>query len=275
MELGVIIWDVRPEIFAIPDSVPLIGGFAIRWYGLLFASGFIFGYLILKKIFKYEKVPIKVLDDLATYMIIFTIVGARLGHCLFYEPEYYLSHPIDILKIWEGGLASHGAAIGILVGLYFFALRYKKPYLWVLDRIVIVTSLAGFLIRTGNLMNSEIFGDVTTLPWGFIFVRAFGEGYSLAHHPTQLYEGLSYLLLFVFLYSYYWKHKDNLINGVIFGYFLVILWSVRFLVEFIKLPQVDFEQTMLLNMGQLLSIPFIIVGFYLIFRLPKSKTISG
>lgn len=271
MQLAFIIWDIDPNIFSISDTIPIIGGFAIRWYGLLFALGFIFGYIILKKVFLKEGVPIKVLDDLATYMIIFTIIGARLGHCLFYEPAYYLSHPLDILKIWEGGLASHGAAVGILVGLYYFSKRYHKPYLWVLDRIVIVVALAGFFIRMGNLMNSEIFGEATTLPWGFVFVRVFGENYNIAHHPTQIYEALSYLILFVFLYSYYWKHKGAPLPGVIFGYFLVILFSVRFLIEFIKLPQVDFENNMLLNMGQILSIPFIFIGIYLIVKAYSSK----
>lgn len=266
MLINYIVWNIRPEIFILSDNIPLIGGFSVRWYGLLFALGFILGYLILQKMFKKEGVPIKVLDDLATYMIIFTIVGARLGHCLFYEPSYFLAHPIEILKIWEGGLASHGAAVGILIGLYFFARRYHKHYLWVLDRIVIVVTLAGSLIRMGNLMNSEIFGDATTLPWGFIFVRYFGEGYSIAHHPTQLYEAIGYLFLFVFLYRYYWKHNGAPAEGAIFGYFLVILWSIRFLIEFIKLPQVDFENSMLLNMGQLLSIPFIIMGVILLKR---------
>ncbi len=176
MFISYIVWNVDPMIFSVPDSVPIFGGFGVRWYGLLFALGFVMGYIILKKIFTYEKVPIKVLDDLATYTIIFTIIGARLGHCLFYEPDYYLSNPVDILKIWEGGLASHGAAIGILAGLYLFSIRFKRPYLWILDRLVIVVALAGFLIRTGNLMNSEIFGNETTLPWGFIFVRVYGEG---------------------------------------------------------------------------------------------------
>lgn len=266
MDLVYIVWNVNPEIFSISDSIPLIGGFAIRWYGLLFALGFILGYIILKKMFDNEGVPVKVLDDLATYMIISTIIGARLGHCLFYEPDYYLSNPLSIIKIWEGGLASHGAAVGILIGLVFFAQKFNRPYLWVLDRVVIVVALAGFLIRMGNLMNSEIFGDVTTLPWGFIFVKTFGEGHVIANHPTQIYEALSYLFLFVFLYRYYWRHKGHISEGIIFGYFLVILWVVRFLIEFIKLPQVDFERTMLLNMGQLLSLPFIIAGVFLILR---------
>ncbi len=273
MLINFITWDIRPEIFILSEDLPLIGGFSVRWYGLLFALGFIFGYLILQKMFRKEGVPIKVLDDLATYMIIFTIVGARLGHCLFYEPAYFLAHPIDILKIWEGGLASHGAAVGILIGLYFFAKRYKKHYLWVLDRVVIVVALAGVLIRLGNLMNSEIFGDATTLPWGFIFVRYFGEGHTIANHPTQIYEAAGYLLLFVFLYRYYWKHDGAPAEGAIFGYFLIFLWSIRFLIEFIKLPQVEFESTMMLNMGQLLSIPFIIVGVILLYR-SRSKILN-
>ena len=266
MLVNYIVWNIRPEIFILPDDLPVVGGFSVRWYGLLFAISFILGYIIVQKMFKKEGVPIKVLDELATYMIIFTVVGARLGHCLFYEPDYYLAHPLDILKIWEGGLASHGAAVGILIGLYFFSKRYKMHYLWILDRVVIAVTLAGFLIRMGNLMNSEIFGDVTTLPWGFVFVRYFGEGYQLAHHPTQIYEAIGYLFLFVFLYRYYWKHNGAPAEGAIFGYFLVVLWTIRFFIEFIKLPQVDFENTMILNMVQLLSIPFIIVGAILLYR---------
>ena len=149
MLLNYIEWSIDPEIFR-------IGNFAIRWYGLLFALSFISGYYIIDRIFKNENIPTKVLDQLATYMLISTIVGARLGHCLFYEPAYYLGNPLKILKIWEGGLASHGAAIGILAGLYLFSRKNKKSYLWTLDRVVITVALAGFFIRTGNLFNSEI-----------------------------------------------------------------------------------------------------------------------
>lgn len=256
MFINSIIWNVNPEIFR-------LGDFAVRWYGLLFASGFVFGYIIIGKMFKKENIPVKMLDTLTTYMVVGTVVGARLGHCLFYEPEFYLSHPIKILKIWEGGLASHGAAVGILIALYFFVRKVKKPYLWTLDRVVIVVALAGFFIRMGNLMNSEIYGIETNLPWGFVFAR-WGE--TVPKHPTQIYEALSYLMIFILLYSIYQKKGTKLVHGYIFGLFLVLLFSVRFFVEFIKEPQVGFEENMLLNMGQLLSIPLIILGIFLLFR---------
>lgn len=256
MILNSVVWNVDPEIFR-------IGSFAIRWYGILFALGFVFGYIIIGSIFKKEKVPAKLLDTITTYMVIGTVIGARLGHCLFYQPGYYLSNPIDILKIWEGGLASHGAAIGILLALYFFSRKANKSYLWTVDRIVIVVALAGFFIRMGNLMNSEIYGVETNLPWGFIFER-WGE--TVPKHPTQIYEALSYLLIFIILYYIYHRKGANLKDGLIFGLFLILLFSIRFIIEFIKEPQVGFEANMILNMGQLLSIPFVLLGIVLLFR---------
>ncbi len=261
MVLNAIVWNVDPEIFS-------IGPLSIRYYGLLFASGFVFGYIIMNYIFKKEHIPQKLLDTLTTYMVVGTVVGARLGHCLFYDPVYYLSNPIRILKIWEGGLASHGAAIGILIALWLFSRKAKKPYLWILDRIVIVVALAGFFIRTGNLMNSEIYGIQTSLPWGFIFER---RGETVPKHPTQIYEGLSYLIIFVILFMIYRKKGAKLAHGYLFGLFLVVLFSVRFLIEFIKEPQVGFEQNMMLNMGQLLSIPFILIGIYMLYRTRKKQ----
>jgi prolipoprotein diacylglyceryl transferase len=261
MVLTAIVWDVNPEIFS-------IGQFAIRWYGLLFASGFVFGYFIMGNIFKKEKVAQKMLDTLTTYMVVGTVIGARLGHCLFYEPEYYLADPIKILKVWEGGLASHGAAIGILIALWLFARKAKKPYIWILDRIVIVVALAGFFIRMGNLMNSEIYGVETALPWGFVFVR-WNE--IVPKHPTQIYEGLSYLAIFALLYLLYQKKGTALKPGMLFGIFLAVLFFMRFLIEFIKEPQVGFEETMALNMGQLLSIPFILAGLYFLFFFTGKK----
>lgn len=243
-------WNIDPEIFR-------IGSLALRWYGLLFALGFYFGYLIMMRIFRAEGVPGSVLDRLALYMIVATIVGARLGHCLFYQPDYYLQNPLEILQIWEGGLASHGAAVGILLALWLFKRRSGMSYFWVLDRIVITVALAGVLIRLGNLMNSEIYGIATSLPWGFIFER---NGEMLPKHPTQIYEALSYLGIFLFLHCTYWKKKAGIQEGVLFGWFLTLVFAMRFIIEFIKEPQVDFETNMFLNMGQWLSIPFIILG---------------
>jgi phosphatidylglycerol---prolipoprotein diacylglyceryl transferase len=251
MILNSIVWNVDPELVR-------MGSFAIRYYGILFALGFVLGYIIMGRIFKKEGIPPKTLDTLTTYMVIGTVIGARLGHCLFYEPGYYLSHPFEILKIWEGGLASHGAAIALLVSLYLFSRKVKKDYLWILDRIVIVIALAGLCIRMGNLMNSEIYGTETSLPWGFIFER---EGETVPKHPTQIYEGLGYLAIFGILYFIYLRKSDKLKQGVLFGLFLILLFGLRFLIEFIKQPQVGFEANMVLNMGQLLSIPFILAGF--------------
>jgi len=256
MILNYIHWDIDPEIVG-------FWGLSIRYYGVLFASAFFFGYLIMQKIFKQEGLTVELLDKLTVYVAVGTIIGARLGHVLFYDPSYYLSNPVEILKIWRGGLASHGAAVGILVALYYFARKNKKPYLWILDRIVIVVALAGFFIRMGNLMNSEIYGIQTSLPWGFIFER---RGEVVPKHPTQIYEALSYLLIFVLLYTIYKKKGPNVRQGLIFSIFLITLFSVRFFIEFIKEVQVDFEQTMTLNMGQWLSIPFVIMGFYLLYR---------
>jgi phosphatidylglycerol---prolipoprotein diacylglyceryl transferase len=236
---------------------------------LLFASGFFFGYLIFLRIFKKEGISVELLDKLTMYTAIGTIVGARLGHCLFYEPEYYLSNPVEILKIWRGGLASHGAAIGILIALYYYSKSVRRPYLWILDRIVIVVALAGFFIRMGNLMNSEIYGVETDLPWGFIFAGAAGE--TVPKHPTQIYEGLSYLAIFGLLYLLYFNQKIKLKQGYLFSIFLVLLFSVRFVIEFIKEVQVEFETGMTLNMGQWLSVPFILIGFGIFLRALKSK----
>jgi len=259
MLINFIEWNPSPEIF--PGT-----WLPIRWYGLLFASSFFFGYLVMMRIFKNEKLPVKLLDQLATYMVVATVVGARLGHVLFYEPQLYLSDPLEILKIWNGGLASHGAAIGILAGLYLFSRKNKKPYFWILDRIVIVVALSGFFIRMGNLMNSEIFGEPTTVAWAFIF-SVYDD---IPRHPTQIYEALSYLAIFEFLYWYYWKKGGNPRSGLMFGVFLISLFTVRLLIEFVKEPQVAFETTMALNMGQWLSIPFVLVGLFIVLKKPGS-----
>ncbi len=266
-----ITWDVNPWLFRIGEN------FGVRWYGLLFASGFFFGYIIFNRYFKRKGFTTELLDKLTIYLALGTVIGARLGHCLFYDPSYYLHHPLEILQVWKGGLASHGGALGILISLWLYVRKYKIPYLWLIDRISVVTALAGFFIRMGNLMNSEIYGRPTDLPWGFRFVRdnsaralfhdpATGEliGRHLPSHPTQLYEGLSYLLIFIILFWAIRKFGDKIRDGVIFGWFLIFLFTARFFIEFVKIQQSDFETELMahihLNMGQLLSIPFILLG---------------
>jgi prolipoprotein diacylglyceryl transferase len=265
MIIASITWSPDPEIFR-------IGSLAVRWYGVLFALGFACGYFIILNFLKKEKMPVKLLDQLTTYMVIATVIGARLGHCLFYEPEYYLSNPLKILKIWEGGLASHGAAIGILIAIYIFSKKNKVHFLWAIDRMVLVTALAGFFIRMGNLMNSEIFGEPTSLPWGFIYKRATELPEAermLPRHPTQIYEGLAYLLIFAFLTFIYYRRDGKPREGSLISWFFILVFGVRFFIEFLKMPQVDFETGMTLNMGQWLSIPFILLGaagLFLVYR---------
>ncbi len=261
MIFQIIPWDPDPVIFT-------LGPLAVRWYGVLFASGFLFGYIIMRRIFRNEGIGDVVLDRLTIYMAIGTIVGARLGHCFFYEPAYYLSNPLEILYIWHGGLASHGAAIGILLALWIFVRKEKKSMLWILDRIVIVVALAGALIRLGNLMNSEIYGVETTLPWGFVFLR---NGENSPKHPTQIYEALSYLAIFVLLFRIYWRNKGKFLTGINFSLFLILVFTARFFIEYVKEDQVDFEAAMRLNMGQWLSIPFVLAGLLLLIYSYRKK----
>ena len=271
MILTSIVWNPDPEIFEI--NIPGLGIIAPRWYGLLFALGFVVGYIIMMKIFRKERIPIKILDQLATYMIIATIIGARLGHVLFYEPLEYFRNPVEILMIWKGGLASHGAAIAIIIALLYFSKRNKKPFIWIFDRIAIVIALAGAFIRTGNLMNSEIYGIATKLPWGFKFIRT--DPSLIAKHPTQIYEALAYLGTFLFLWLFYLKKDGKPRPGFLFAMFMILVFTSRFLIEFIKEPQVEFEVGMTLNMGQLLSIPFVLLGvgtLIYIYRKKPSKS---
>lgn len=250
MHLLVIPWDVNPEIFR-------IGPVAIRWYGILFASSFLFSYIIMNRIFKNENLGEPILDRLTIYMALGVIIGARLGHCLFYEPDYYFRHPLEILMIYKGGLASHGAAIGILTAVWLFTKKQKKDYIWAMDRIAIVVALSGFLIRMGNLMNSEIYGTETMVPWGFVFLR----NHEVApKHPTQIYEGLAYLAIFILLYRLYWSKKGGHYEGLLISLLCLLVFIARFFIEFLKEDQVDFEATMKLNMGQWLSIPFVLLG---------------
>jgi prolipoprotein diacylglyceryl transferase len=261
MIISSIFWNVSPEIVK-------LGPISLRWYGLLFALGFVFGYMILTKIYKLEKKPQADLEQLSIYVILGTVIGARLGHCLFYDPVYYLSNPFEMIKVWEGGLASHGAAIGIPFSIYLLTKKQKdKTMLWILDRVVIVVALAAVLIRLGNLFNSEILGTATDVPWAFIFARVD----DVPRHPAQLYEAIFYLISFVILYFVYYKTEKKSKQGFIFGFFLVLIFGFRFFVEFLKIEQSAFEKGMILDMGQLLSIPFIIGGLYFMFRKEKEQ----
>lgn len=273
MILNYVVWDVNPYIFHLPD---FLGGRPVAWYGFLWAMVFIVGYWIMSKIYKKEGLDDDKLDKLLMYMVIFTIVGARLGHCLFYEPEYYLSNPIEFLYLWEGGLASHGGAIGILICLYIYSKKIGKSYIWMLDRIVVPVAIGGALIRTGNLMNSEIYGEPTTLPWGFKFVRDYPTWMPIedipACHPTQIYEALFCIAVFVYLlYAYFKQDMGNKRPGFMFSIFLIVIFGSRILIEFIKNPQVEFEQGMTLDMGQWLSIPFVVAGIWILIRSFKKQ----
>lgn len=267
MILDYINWSVDPEILK-------LGSLSIRWYGLLWAIGIWLCLIIVQKTFKHEKLPEAWVDKLFLYTVLGAVLGARIGHCLFYDPGYYLAHPIEILYIWHGGLASHGGAFGILIAMYFFNKNVsKKGYIWVFDRLVIGVAITGACIRLGNLMNSEIYGSATTLPWGFIFSKdPHGDG--LAHHPTQIYEMLYCLVAFAATWWLYWKKEAYKRTGLIFGTFLIIIFLTRFLLEFIKLNQEDFESGMILNMGQILSLPFIILGIWLIIKAPKQNAVQ-
>lgn len=273
--LNFITWTFKPEIFT-------IGSWEVRWYGLLYAFAFYFGLVLVTKMFKQEKVKDTWADILFMYIIAAVVIGARLGHVFFYAWDYYSQNPWDIFKIWEGGLASHGGGIGIIIAVWIYS-KYvtKRSPLWTLDRLVIPVGFAGLLIRTGNLFNHEIYGFPTDLPWGFRFVtniREWQHGadpiFSLPSHPTQIYEGLLYLACFIFLYTLYQKGKTaKNREGLILGIFFVWIFLSRFLIEFIKEDQEAFEASMTLNMGQLLSIPFILAGIVLIYRALKREPV--
>lgn len=262
-------WDVDPTLFTIL-------GREIRWYGLFWVIGLIVAVYIVQKIFKQEDLPEKWFDSLFVYMMVGIIAGARLGHCLFYEPGYYLAHPVEILKVWEGGLASHGGVIGIIIAVWLYSRKVtKQSMLWTFDRVMVPTGFTAAMIRLGNLMNHEIYGGPTDKPWGFRFVdniyqwmRGAEPVFTEPSHPTQIYEAVAYLVVFALTMYLYWntdaKHRKGLITGI--G--ILIIFLFRFFVEFIKNVQVDSEialrESTGLILGQWLSIPFIIWGIWLI-----------
>ncbi|XAZ81957.1 prolipoprotein diacylglyceryl transferase (plasmid) [Fibrella sp. ES10-3-2-2] len=259
--LSYIIWTATPDVVQ-------VGPFAISWYGLFFALSFLIGSQLIGSIFCQEGKPASDVDALLIYMVVSTVVGARFGHFLFYEPATLWQHPLEVILPPYRGLASHGAAIGILTGLFLYARSRRsrgQSFLWVADRIAIVVALSGFFIRLGNLMNSEIVGRPTTLPWGFVFVNNT-EYAPVARHPAQLYEALTCLLLFGVLLRMWRRTKRKTPQGLLLGIFFVWVFTLRFGYEFLKENQVAFENQMPLNVGQLLSIPAILLGIYLIVK---------
>jgi phosphatidylglycerol:prolipoprotein diacylglycerol transferase len=256
-------WNPSPEIFTIPGI-----DWPVRWYGLSWAMAFIGCHFFMNRIYKAEGRTEKQLDTLTLYIVLATVLGARLGHCLFYDFPYYSTHPLDILKVYEGGLASHGGGIGIIIGMWLYCRKTKESWLWLFDRLIVVVPFASFMIRFGNLMNSEIVGRPTDVPWAFVFHQVD----EFPRHPTQLYEAIFYIFLFVLFY-WLWNNKRNDFGkGFMFGLFCVLMFSFRFLMEFMKENQEAFENALPINMGQILSIPFILVGIYMMYRSSKQTT---
>lgn len=263
LHLSQILWDFDPRFF--PGLFENIG-LEPRWYGLLFAAGFLVGFQLIKKILKVESAPEQWADSLLLYVMAGTVLGARLGHVFFYDWAYYSQNLNEILMIWKGGLASHGAAAGNIIALWIWSKKVsKKSVLWALDRVVITIALAGSFIRLGNFLNSEIIGSPTNLPWAVIFQHVD----TIPRHPSQIYESIGYLIIFIVLYFAYFKFKKGKQQGFIFGAFLTLIFGFRFVIEFVKAEQKDFEIEMTLNMGQWLSIPLVIAGLFFIWRSMK------
>ncbi|MCB9080541.1 MAG: prolipoprotein diacylglyceryl transferase [Lewinellaceae bacterium] len=261
MILNYITWNASPEIVH-------LGPLTLRWYGLLFASGFLIGLFMVRRMFLAEKAPEEWLDTAFVYIVTGAVIGARLGHVFFYDWDYYQDHLMEIPQVWKGGLASHGGAFGVIFALWLFSRRVsKKSILWIMDKVAAPSALAGFFIRLGNLMNSEILGRPADVPWAFLFVREDGPN-GLPRHPVQLYESFSYLIIFVILYLIYWKTDKRNKPGYLFGMFMILVWGVRFVWEFFKESQGGFETAFgnILSTGQLLSIPFVAIGLYFVFR---------
>lgn len=258
-----IVWNVGPEILS-------LGPLSLRWYGLLFALGFFLGFLIVKKMFEADGAPETWLDSCFMAMIFGAVIGARLGHVFFYDWAYYSQHPGEILAVWHGGLASHGGAMGILLTLWWFSKKIsRRPMFWILDKVAVPTALAGSFIRLGNLMNSEIIGKPSELPWAVKFVNAHPTALGdVARHPVQVYEAIAYLLSFGILYYIYWYTNRREKPGFIIGLFFVLIFGARLLLEQFKESQGGFESALgnLMSTGQWLSIPFIVVGAYFMLR---------
>ena len=245
-------WNIDPVLFS-------FGSLKVHWYGVLFALGVASGFNTMKRIFINEKRSLAELDSLLVTSIVGIIVGARLGHCLFYDPNYYFEHPLKIIAIWEGGLASHGGGLGVLIAALYHAKRHNIGKLWLLDRLAISTAIFAFFVRLANFANSEILGTSSNLPWAIVFQRVD----NFPRHPAQLYESVCYLAIFVLLWSIYRKTNISRFDGAILGIFLTLVFSARFMIEFVKVKQAAYTTDLALTLGQLLSVPFLIVGLFL------------
>jgi prolipoprotein diacylglyceryl transferase len=255
------VWNVDPAIIS-------IGPFEVRWYGLLFALGFFLGFQIMAQIYRRKQRDLDHLSELLLYLMVGTVIGARLGHVLLYQPDDYLAHPEKIFMTWEGGLASHGGFAGVLIALYLYFKKHRDmSFLELADRLVIPCLLAAALIRVGNFFNSEIIGTPSDLPWAVVFARVD----EMPRHPAMLYEAVAYFVVFCGLYVAYWKTTIMQFPGRVLGVAIASGFLVRFMIEFVKENQVPFESRLPLNMGQLLSIPFILVGVYLVYALRRSS----
>ncbi len=278
MSLAFITWTADPVAFTIPFIDK-----DVRWYGLAFALGFLIGIWIVSKIWKHEKLKEDWFDKLFVYVFVATVVGARLGHCLLYNPQHYLANPIEIFKIWEGGLASHGGTLGILIAVWIYSKKVThKNMLWTLDRLVVPVGFVAALIRIANLMNHEIYGHATNVAWAFRFITNIPQWehgaapiFSEPSHPTQIYEAICYILTSCICMWLYWKKEAYKKQGLIFGVFFIGIFLSRFIIEFYKNDQEAFEAGWILNMGQLLSIPFIAVGFWFMIRALIKKENKG
>lgn len=249
-----IYWDTNPELVR-------VGPLAIRYYGLLFAAAFVHGFYLIRWVFSREGRSLEELDPLFGHMFLGTLIGARLGHCLFYDPVFYLSNPLEIIKVWQGGLASHGAVIGILTALYLYARsRPAFSYLWLLDRMALAAAPGGALIRLGNLFNSEILGTPTDVPWAVVFARYD----SVPRHPAQVYESLAYFCVYGLLLAVYRRRGPRMRPGLLLGLFLCTVFGFRILVEFVKIRQAAFADMLPMTVGQLLSVPVVIGGVLLL-----------
>lgn len=252
-------WGIDPVIFSLGPLEP-------RWYGLMFAGAFVSGYMFGVRMWKDYGRKVEEMEHILTWVLVGTVIGARLGHVIFYDPSYYLRNLDQVLAIWNGGLASHGAAVGIIIAMYYLSKKARgMTFMWLADRVVIPTAVGGAFIRMGNFFNSEIVGQETDAPWGIIFTNLPGPAGMVPRHPTMLYEVILCLIVFAVLWTIYKKYKAHPPEGSLFGTFLILLFTGRFFLEYTKIPQANFASDWMFNMGQLLSIPLVLIGLYIVF----------